>query len=96
MGVAAYNRGTKVLRKQADAAMPSARESSMRARLEDENAALRASVAKLEHDLKRARRCLASERLGRESLADRLRRADSAHHFTVRILCKLAFPNDER
>ena len=46
-------------------------------------------------DLGRARRCLASERAGREALRVRLADEERANAFGVGVLCRLAFPGDE-
>ena len=56
---------------------------------------LREQIATLERDLRRARRCLASERAGRESLRVRLADEERANAFGVGVLCRLAFPGDE-
>jgi phage shock protein A len=61
----------------------------------DEIGRLREQVATLERELRRARRCLASERAGRLALRARLVDEERANAFTVGILCKLAFPGDE-
>lgn len=52
-------------------------------------------VARLERDLCRARRCLASERAGRAALRVRLADEERANAFGVGVLCRLAFPGDE-
>lgn len=61
----------------------------------DEVARLREQIATLERDLRRARRCLASERAGREALRVRLANEERANAFGVGVLCRLAFPGDE-
>jgi phage shock protein A len=61
----------------------------------DEIARLREQVAALERELRRARRCLAAERAGREALRVRLADEESANSFGVGVLCRLAFPGDE-
>ena len=76
MGSAAYNRGSRLVSKEADER-------------------LREQIATLERDLRRARRCLASERAGRESLRVRLADEERANAFGVGVLCRLAFPGDE-
>ena len=61
----------------------------------DEVTRLREQVATLERDLRRARRCLASERAKREALRVRLADEERANAFGVGVLCRLAFPGDE-
>lgn len=63
--------------------------------LNDEVARLRERIVMLERDLRRARRCLAAERAGREALRARLSASERAYAFAVGVLCKLAFPGDE-
>lgn len=95
MGAAAYNRGSRSIAADADALMPAA---SARATLQahkDEAEALRMRVAALERDLRRARRCLAAERFGREQLGARLRDEERANAFCVGILCRIAFAADD-
>lgn len=58
----------------------------------DELAKLREQVAALEHALRRARRCLAAERLGREALRVRLAEEERVFAAAVGCLSKLAFP----
>ena len=48
-----------------------------------------------EETVLRARRCLASERAGREALRVRLADEERANAFGVGVLCRLAFPGDE-
>lgn len=81
--------------KEADERMPLATTRSDRQAHKDEVARLREQIATLERDLRRARRCLASERAGRESLRVRLADEERANAFGVGILCRLAFPGDE-
>jgi len=72
MGSAAYNRGSRLVSKEADERMPLATARADRQAHKDEVARLREQIATLERDLRRARRCLASERAGREALRVRL------------------------
>jgi type II secretory pathway component PulJ len=95
MGSAAYNRGSRLVSKEADERMPLATARADRQAHEDEVARLREQIATLERDLRRARRCLASERAGRESLRVRLADEERANAFGVGVLCRLAFPGDE-
>ena len=81
--------------KEADERMPLATARVDRQAHKDEVARLREQIATLERDLRRARRCLASERAGRESLRVRLADEERANAFGVGVLCRLAFPGDE-
>jgi len=94
MGAAAYNRGSRLVSLEADEAMPAALARSERQTHKDEIARLRARVAKLEADLKRARRCLAAERIGRERLAARLAESERAYEFGTSVLCRIAFQEE--
>ena len=95
MGAATYNRGSRLVSKEADERMPLATARADRQAHKDEVARLREQIATLERDLRRARRCLASERAGRESLRVRLADEERANAFGVGVLCRLAFPGDE-
>lgn len=95
MSVAAHNRGSRLVAREADERMPVA---TLRADVQahkDEITRLREHVATLERDLRRARRCLASERAGREAIHARLFAEERANAFGVGVLCRLAFPGDE-
>lgn len=81
--------------READDRMPGASARADRQARKDEIVSLRERVASLEHDLARARRCLASERAGREALRVRLADEERANAFGVGVLCGLAFPGDE-
>jgi len=81
--------------READDRMPGASARADRQARKDEIVSLRERVASLEHDLARARRCLASERAGREALRVRLADEERAYAFGVGVLCGLAFPGDE-
>ena len=95
MGAAAYNRGSRLVSKEADERMPGAVSRADRQARKDEIVRMREQVATLERELRRARRCLASERAGRESLRVRLADEERANAFGVGVLCRLAFPGDE-
>lgn len=71
--------------KEADERMPLATARADRQAHKDEVARLREQIATLERDLRRARRCLASERAGRESL--RVRLADEESGQTPPRIC---------
>ena len=95
MGAAAYNRGSRLVSREADERMPGALSRADRQAHKDEVTRLREQVARLERDLCRARRCLASERAGRAALRVRLADEERANAFGVGALCRLAFPGDE-
>lgn len=76
--------------------MPKAIERADRQALKDEIAALRAMVTLLEEALKKARRCIASERHGREQLRARLAASEQSYNFAVEVLCRRAFPEDHK
>ena len=95
MGVASYNRGSQIISTEADARMPIARLYADRQAYKDEIAKLRKQCAALERELRRARRCLASERLGREQMRVRLGAEERARMLSVEWLCRLAFPIPE-
>lgn len=94
MGAAASNRGSRLVSREADEAMPVALARSERQAHKDEAARLRAQVTRLEAELKRARRCLAAERLAREQLRVRLAESERAYEFSTSVLCRLAFPEE--
>ena len=94
MGIAAYNRGSRLVAKEADERMLVATSRADVQAHKDEIVRLREQVATLERTLKRARRCLASERAGREALRVRLAAEERAGAFGVGVLCRLAFPGD--
>ena len=94
MGVAAYNRGSRLMSRDADMRMPEANLMADIQAHKDVNARLRERVAELERDLGRARRCLAAERAGREALRVRLAHEQEASDFGIGVLCRLAFPRD--
>lgn len=94
MGVATYNRGSRAIAAQADEKMPVATLRSDRQAHKDEVARLRGQIATLERDLRRARRCLAAERAGRERANERLAASKRAYDFGVGVLCRVAFPSD--
>lgn len=95
MSAAAYNRGSRIVSRGADERMPVALSRADQQAHKDEIVRLRGQVADLERELRRARRCLAAERAGREALRVRLAHEESANAFSVGVLCRLAFPGDE-
>ena len=68
--------------------MPLALSRADRQAHKDEVARLREQVAALERELRRARRCLAAERLGREQLRVRLGDEERSHALSVKWLCR--------
>ena len=95
MSIAAYNRCSRLVAREADERMPVATARADRQAHKDEVARLREQIAALERELRRARRCLAAERLGREQLRVRLRAEEGSHALSVTWLCRLAFPGDK-
>jgi len=95
MGAAAYNRGSRLVSREADERMPVATSRADAQAHKDEIVRLREQVTTLERDLRRARRCLAAERAGRGALRARLADGESAYAFGVGVLCALAFPGNE-
>lgn len=94
MSIAAYNRGSRLVAREADERMSVATSRADVQAYKDEIVRLREQVATLERALARARRCLASERAGREALRVRLAAEERARVFSVGILCQLAFPSN--
>lgn len=94
MGVAASNRGTRSIARDADALMAAPLARADRQAHKDEIERLKAQIASLSHDLSRARRCLASERHGREQLRLRLAAEERSSAFATSTLCRIAFPCD--
>lgn len=95
MSVAAYNRGSRLVSREAVERMPVATSRADAQAHKDEITRLREQVVTLERELRRARRCLAAERAGREALRARLTDEERANAFGVGVLCGLAFPGDE-
>jgi hypothetical protein len=95
MTAAAYNRGSRIVSREADERMADAMRRADRHAHTDEVARLREQVASLERELHRARLCIAAERAGREALRVRLANEERANAFGVGILCRLAFPGDK-
>jgi phage shock protein A len=95
VSIAAYNRGSRLVAREADERMPVATSRADAQAHKDEVTRLREQVTTLKRDLRRARRCLAAERAGREALRARLIDAERANAFGVGVLCGLAFPGDE-
>lgn len=96
MGIAAYNRGSRGIARDADALMPLAVNRADRQAHKDEIERLRAQVAGLTRDLTRARRCIAAGRLVQESLRLRLAASERIYAFAVGILCRRVWPEEHR
>lgn len=90
MGVASYNRGTRRIASDCEAPKAAHIRADFAA-LSDQLIAAKQRIADLERDLQRARRCLASERSGRESLRMRMRESESDYAFAMSVLCPMAF-----
>ena len=95
-GVAAHSRGSRVISREADEQMPVASARAERAAVNDEIARYRAEIGALSKDLSRAKRALAAERDGRESLRQRLMQCERDYEFGVGVLAKRAFPKHTR
>ena len=94
MGVAASNRGNRVIARECDAALAA---SGVVARGErqahkDEVARLREEIAVLERDLGRARRCIAELRRSKEGRLSEMRADLASSRSAISILCRVAFP----
>ena len=96
MGAAAYNRGSARVSAAADAAMPIATLRAARNAAKDENDRLRAQVARLESDLRRASRCIAELRRSKEERIAEHRADSRRSDAAISMLCRIAFPNDAR
>ncbi len=94
MGHAAYNRGSDIVRRDADEHMPAAAVRTANATECDSIAQMRATIENLESELRRARRCIRAERNARALLATRIAEQESAYSFAVTTLCKAAFSPD--
>jgi hypothetical protein len=94
MGHAAYNRGSDIVRRDADEHMPAAAVRTANATERDSIAQMRATIENLESELRRARRCIRAERNARALLATRIAEHESAYRFAVTTLCKAAFSPD--
>lgn len=94
MGIAAYNRGTKVLARDLASRLPAAHRRADRAAAQDQEARLQAQIAVLERDLARARLCIAELRRSKEARLSEARHALATSHAAIRILTRLAFPHE--
>lgn len=94
MGAAAYNRGSKLISREADEAIPTALLRADREAHKAEVARLREQVARLESDLARARRCIAELRRSKDARLAEARAEQSSSAAAIGILTRLAFPTD--
>jgi hypothetical protein len=94
MGAAAYNRGSKLISREADEAMGAAQARNEREAVKADRAALLAQVAKLKRDLGRARRCIAEPRRSKGERQSEARAEASSSATAIKILTRLAFPGD--
>lgn len=95
MSRGAYQRGSRLVAREADARVKLLDARIERQALKDENARLRLRVERLEHDLGRARRCISAERFAREQRVNELKSELRASHFGVTTLCRIAFGKAE-
>jgi hypothetical protein len=94
MGIAAYNRGSRQIARDSD--LSAAKNRSTCATLAEHNAQLQERILALECELKRATRCLAAERLGRNALGERLKACERSNEFITMLMCrfyKAAYPD---
>lgn len=96
MGHAAYTRGSDIVRRATDKRMHDSELRTANATERDSIAQMRATIARLESELRRARRCILAERNARALIAARLAEHESAYSFAVNILCKAAFTTETR
>lgn len=94
MGAAAYNRGSRVISREANERMPTALARADRDARKEEAARLRAQVERLERDLARARRCIAELRRSKAERLSEVRAELSRSERATSILCHIAFPGD--
>lgn len=94
MGAAAYNRGSKRIRRSFDGEIETAtRRASVRVEREVERR-LREEIGRLQQDMKRARRCIAELRRSKEAIVQRTQEEQSRSDAAIRMLTRIAFPND--
>mgnify|MGYP001439453313 CR=1 FL=1 len=94
MGSSAYNRGSVIVRLEADARMPVAALHTACDIERDTILKMTATIARLEHDLRRARRCIQAERNARAMISARLAAHESSYSFAVTTLCKAVFTKE--
>jgi molecular chaperone GrpE (heat shock protein) len=92
MGAAAYNRGSRIVSREADEAMPAASARADRDATKAERARLLAQVASLEDQLARARRCIAELRRSKDARMAEAAADRSSGRAAIKILTRLAFP----
>jgi hypothetical protein len=94
MGAAAYNRGTRVIEREADGAMAGALARANDRAYQDEIERLRVELARRDRDLVRARRCIAELRRSKEVIVSRARNEQRGSDLAIGILCRKAFLED--
>jgi hypothetical protein len=94
MGIAAYNRGSKLMIRATDAKLAGAMVRAQRDAEKSEAGRLREQVVQLERDLARARRCIAALRRSKDARLSEARAQQSSSDAAIRILTRLAFPSD--
>lgn len=94
MGAAAYNRGSKLISRDADEDMGKVLVRAEREAVKAERARLRQQVAELQRELGRARRCIAELRRSKEERLTEARAEQSRSDAAIHILTRIAFPAD--
>jgi hypothetical protein len=89
-----YRRGIQAVERDADALAKRAVVRVERQALRDQIASLLGRNARLERELKRARRALAAERTARDLRRLEHERETSRANVAIEILCKKSFPED--
>jgi hypothetical protein len=91
MSAAAYNRGSKIVRRDADERARAAIPRSDREAAKDESARLRERILQLERELARARRCIAELRRSKEARLSDARAEQASSQAAIQILTRVAF-----
>ena len=96
MSRAAYNRGSRIVAREADERARSIDSRIERQALTDEVTRLQERIGLLERDLMRARRCIAELRRSREARLAEVRADASRSASAISMLCRIAFPGDSK
>lgn len=91
MSAASYNRGSRVVSRDADAQARVASTREDRRAQRDEAERLRERIAELERELARARRCVAELRRSKDERLREARNDQRRSDLAISILCKMAF-----
>lgn len=94
MGASAYNRGTKLVRRNADLDVRASVARAERTAFNEEQQRQSHRICSLERDLARARRCIAELRRSKEALLAEVRAELATSDAAIRTLTRLAFPYD--